>query len=77
MRPPLIGAGQVSDSTETAELKALFRAGAAGRRRKLWDSELRAGAMLRLAGCSSGTGVGGRGGWSVRRGSFFKNTAQP
>ena len=35
------------------------------------DSELCAGEMLRLAGFSSGTGVGGRGGRSARRVRFY------
>ena len=55
--------------------RALFRAGAKMRACALQDRELRAGAMLRLAGFSAGRSVCARGGWSAGRASLLRRLA--
>ena len=54
---------------------AFVRAIAAMRRSALYDHESWAGAMLRLAGCSSGRSVCARGGWSARRCGALRSDA--
>ena len=54
---------------------AFVRAIAAMRCSALYDHESWAGAMLRLAGCSSGRSVCARGGWSARRCGALRSDA--
>ena len=58
-------------------LKAFFRADAKKRYTVSWDSELRAGAMLRPAGFSSGRGDCARGGRPARHGWLCRSGGFP
>ena len=63
---------------ESADLPGTYafaRADAAMRCSALYDRESWAGAMSRLAGCSSGRSVCARGGWSARRCGALRSDA--
>ncbi len=70
---PYFARGQ--ESADLPGTYAFARADAAMRCSALYDRESWAGAMSRLAGCSSGRSVCARGGWSARRCGALRSDA--